>query len=177
VCDRLISRPSLGRRDGSGTAEGSRRADPPELEIGTRFSFFFLYPATTTLLEIPALASNLGKRSMPPHHRSPATPRPLGPRVLCRVRPTMLWDRSSFTLGHCAGLIAHSPVPPSARAIGAWLPGPLRPAFALPSRANTSVLSVRAVLDGRQSRWCPLNSCGPPAGHAIAIGRALWSHR
>ncbi|MCT0205937.1 hypothetical protein KQ302_12645 [Synechococcus sp. CS-602] len=144
----------------------------PLIWIGTAISFFFLYPATYNLLEIPAL--------LKPEQRLYATgiirisrhPQAVGQVLWCATH--LLWIGSSFTLVTCVGLIAH-------HLFAIWhgdrrLAARYGPAFAA-VKANTSVLPFRAVLDGRQS-LVPAEFLRPSQlGIAIAIGGLWWSHR
>ncbi|NQV10476.1 MAG: hypothetical protein HQ527_04825 [Cyanobacteria bacterium] len=144
----------------------------PLIWIGTAISFFFLYPATYNLLEIPAL--------LKPEQRLYATgiirisrhPQAVGQVLWCATH--LLWIGSSFMLVTCVGLIAH-------HLFAIWhgdrrLAARYGPAFAA-VKANTSVLPFRAVLDGRQSLVLAEFLRPSQLGIAIAIGALWWSHR
>jgi uncharacterized membrane protein len=144
----------------------------PVIWVGTAISFFFLYPATYNLLEIPAL--------LKPEQRLYATgiirisrhPQAVGQVIWCATH--LLWIGSSFMLVTCFGLIAH-------HLFAIWH-GDRRLArrFGLAFeklKANTSVIPFQAVLDGRQTLVIGEFLRPSQLGIAIAIGTLWWSHR
>jgi uncharacterized membrane protein len=144
----------------------------PVIWVGTAISFFFLYPATYNLLEIPAL--------LKPEQRLYATgiirisrhPQAVGQVIWCATH--LLWIGSSFMLVTCFGLIAH-------HLFAIWH-GDRRLAKRFGTafeqlKATTSVIPFRAVLDGRQRLVISEYLRPSQLGIAIAIGTLWWSHR
>ncbi|MCT0211942.1 MULTISPECIES: NnrU family protein [unclassified Synechococcus] len=144
----------------------------PVIWLGTAISFFFLYPATYNLLEIPAV--------LKPEQRLYATgiirisrhPQAIGQVIWCATH--LLWIGSSFMLVTCFGLIAH-------HLFAIWH-GDRRLARRFGAsfehlRQNTSVLPFQAVLDGRQSLVLSEFLRPSQLGIAVAIGILWWSHR
>lgn len=139
---------------------------------GTAISFFFLYPATYNLLEIPALLRPQVRLYATGIIRISRHPQAVGQILWCATH--LLWIGSSFMVVTCGGLIAH-------HLFAVWhgdrrLQARFGEAFE-PLRASTSVVPFRAVLDGRQQ--LVINEFLRPAqlGIAIAIGLIWWSHR
>jgi uncharacterized membrane protein len=144
----------------------------PVIWVGTAISFFFLYPATYNLLEIPAL--------LKPEQRLYATgiirisrhPQAVGQVIWCATH--LLWIGSSFMLVTCFGLIAH-------HLFAVWH-GDRRLAQRFGTafeqlKATTSVIPFQAVLDGRQTLVISEFLRPSQLGIAIAIGTLWWSHR
>lgn len=129
----------------------------PLVWVGTAISFFFLYPATYNLLEIPALLKPQVRLYATGIIRISRHPQAVGQVLWCATH--LLWIGSSFMLVTCAGLIGH-------HLFAVWhgdrrLRARFGEAFE-DLRASTSVIPFRAVLDGRQHLvWG--NSCGRPS--------------
>jgi uncharacterized membrane protein len=145
---------------------------PPLVWIGTAISFLFLYPATYNLLEIPAIQRPQVRLYATGIIRVSRHPQAIGQILWCATH--LLWIGSSFMVAACIGLIGH-------HLFAIWngdrrLRNRFGPAFE-ELRASTSVLPLRAVLDGRQS--LQLSEFLRPAqlGIAIAIAVFWWSHR
>ncbi len=144
----------------------------PLIWVGTAISFFFLYPATYNLLEIPALLRPQVRLYASGIIRISRHPQAVGQVLWCATH--LLWIGSSFMLVTCAGLIGH-------HLFAIWHGDRrLRARFGAAFEelnASTSVLPFRAVLDGRQQLvWAEFLR---PAqlGIAIAIALIWWSHR
>jgi uncharacterized membrane protein len=144
----------------------------PLIWTGTAISFFFLYPATYNLLEIPALLRPQVRLYATGIIRISRHPQAMGQILWCATH--LLWIGTSFTAVTCAGLIAH-------HLFAVWhgdrrLRARFGEAFE-ELRASTSVVPFKAVLDGRQQ--LVLTEFLRPAqlGIALAIGLIWWSHR
>ena len=144
----------------------------PLVWAGTALSFFFLYPATYNLLEIPALQQPKVRLYASGIIRISRHPQAVGQVLWCFTH--LLWIGSSFMLVTCVGLIAH-------HLFAVWN-GDRRLAARFGDgfkelQANTSVIPFRAVLDGRQS--LVLTEFLRPAqlGIAIAIASFWFAHR
>jgi uncharacterized membrane protein len=139
---------------------------------GTAISFFFLYPATYNLLEIPAVLQPQVRLYTTGIIRISRHPQAVGQVLWCVTH--LLWIGTSFTAVACIGLISH-------HLFAVWhgdrrLASRFGDAFE-ELKASTSVLPFAAVLDGRQQ--LVLTEFLRPAqlGIAIAIGVFWWSHR
>ncbi len=139
---------------------------------GTAISFFFLYPATYNLLEIPAVLQPQVRLYTTGIIRISRHPQAVGQVLWCATH--LLWIGTSFTAVACIGLISH-------HLFAVWhgdrrLASRFGEAFE-ELKASTSVLPFAAVLDGRQQ--LVLTEFLRPAqlGIAIAIGVFWWSHR
>jgi len=139
---------------------------------GTAISFFFLYPATYNLLEIPAVLQPQVRLYTTGIIRISRHPQAVGQVLWCATH--LLWIGTSFTAVACIGLISH-------HLFAVWhgdrrLASRFGDAFE-ELKASTSVLPFAAVLDGRQQ--LVLTEFLRPAqlGIAIAIGVFWWSHR
>lgn len=144
----------------------------PLIWVVTATSFFFLYPATYNLLEIPALLQPRVRLYATGIIRISRHPQAVGQVLWCATH--LLWIGSSFMVVTCAGLIAH-------HLFAVWhgdrrLATRFGPAFE-ELRASTSVLPFRAVLDGRQQLVAGEFLRPAQLGIAIAIGVFWWSHR
>ncbi len=144
----------------------------PLVWVGTAISFFFLYPATYNLLEIPAVLQPQVRLYASGIIRVSRHPQAVGQVLWCATH--LLWIGSSFMLLTCAGLIAH-------HLFAVWhgdrrLAARFGPAFE-ELRASTSVIPFRAVLDGRQRLEAAEFLRPAQLGIAIAIGLFWWSHR
>jgi uncharacterized membrane protein len=144
----------------------------PVVWAGTAISFLFLYPATYNLLEIPAVLKPQVRLYATGIIRVSRHPQAVGQILWCSTH--LLWIGSSFMVATCAGLIAH-------HLFAVWngdrrLANRFGPAFE-ELRASTSVIPLRAVLDGRQQ--LVLREFLRPAqlGIAIAVGVFWWAHR
>ena len=144
----------------------------PVIWVGTAISFFFLYPATYNLLEIPAVLQPQVRLYETGIIRISRHPQAVGQILWCATH--LLWIGSSFMVATCAGLIAH-------HLFAVWN-GDRRLAKRFGSafeelRASTSILPFRAILAGRQQ--LALSEFLRPAqlGIAIAVGVFWWAHR
>ncbi|MEB3304268.1 MAG: NnrU family protein [Cyanobacteriota bacterium] len=144
----------------------------PLVWAGTALSFFFLYPATYNLLEIPALAKPEVRLYSTGIMRISRHPQAVGQVLWCATH--LLWIGTSFMVVTCLGLIAH-------HAFAVWhgdhrLHKRFGPAFAQ-WRAGTSVLPFQAVLAGRQQLQLAEFLKPSQVGIAVAIGVFWWAHR
>ncbi|CAK6701705.1 hypothetical protein BBFGKLBO_03211 [Synechococcus sp. CBW1107] len=144
----------------------------PLVWVGTAISFFFLYPATYNLLEIPALLKPRVRLYASGIIRISRHPQAVGQVLWCATH--LLWIGSSFMLVTCAGLIGH-------HLFAVWhgdrrLRARFGEAFE-DLRASTSVIPFLAVLDGRQQLVWGEFLRPAQLGIAIAIGLFWWSHR
>ncbi len=144
----------------------------PFVWVGTAISFFFLYPATYNLLEIPALLQPKVRLYASGVIRISRHPQAVGQVLWCLTH--LLWIGSSFMVVTSAGLIAH-------HLFAIWngdrrLSARFGDAFA-ELKANTSVLPFRAVLDGRQKLVLAEFLRPAQLGIAIAIGLFWLAHR
>jgi uncharacterized membrane protein len=144
----------------------------PLIWVGTAISFFFLYPATYNLLEIPALLKPQVRLYASGIIRVSRHPQAVGQVLWCATH--LLWIGSSFMVVTCAGLIGH-------HLFAVWHGDRrLRQRFGAAFeelRASTSVIPFRAVLDGRQTLVWGEFLRPAQLGIAIAIGVFWWSHR
>jgi len=144
----------------------------PVVWTGTALSFWFLYPATYNLLEIPALQKPQVKLYATGIIRVTRHPQAVGQILWCATH--LLWIGSSFMLVTSAGLIAH-------HLFAVWngdrrLANRFGAAFE-ELKANTSVLPFKALLEGRQQLVLAEFLRPSQLGIAIAIGVIWWSHR
>ena len=143
----------------------------PLVWVGTAISFYFLYPATYNLLEIPALLRPEVRLYDSGIIRISRHPQAVGQVLWCATH--LLWIGSSFMVVTCFGLIAH-------HLFAIWHGDRrLRRRFgsaAATLQAQTSVIPFVAVLDGRQK--LVLNEFLRPAqlGIALAIALFWWAH-
>jgi uncharacterized membrane protein len=144
----------------------------PLVWTGTALSFFFLYPATYNLLEIPALAKPQVRLYTTGIIRISRHPQAVGQVLWCATH--FLWIGTSFMLVTCLGLIAH-------HAFAVWhgdrrLSARFGPAFE-DLKASTSIIPFQALVQGRQrfeiGDFLKLSQLGI----AVAIGVLWWSHR
>jgi uncharacterized membrane protein len=138
----------------------------------TAVSFFFLYPATYNLLEIPALLKPEVRLYATGIIRISRHPQAIGQILWCASH--LLWIGTSFMLVTCLGLVAH-------HLFAIWngdrrLRNRFGAAFE-DLRANTSVVPFRAVLDGRQRLVIGEFLRPSQLGIAVAIGVLWWAHR
>jgi uncharacterized membrane protein len=77
----------------------------PLVWLGSAISFFFLYPATYNLLEIPALLRPQVRLYGSGIIRISRHPQAVGQILWCATH--LLWIGSSFMVATCFGLIAH----------------------------------------------------------------------
>ena len=144
----------------------------PAVWVTTAISFLFLYPATYTLLEIPAVLKPQVRLYATGIIRISRHPQAVGQILWCLSHA--LWIGSSFMLVTCAGLIGH-------HLFAIWH-GDRRQRARFGDafetlRSETSVVPFAAVLDGRQQLvWQELFR---PAqlGIVIAVGVFWWAHR
>lgn len=144
----------------------------PVIWVGTAISFFFLYPATYNLLEIPALLQPQVRLYETGIIRISRHPQAVGQILWCATH--LLWIGSSFMVVTCAGLIAH-------HLFAVWhgdrrLRARFGEAFEQ-LKARTSVVPFLAVIDGRQTLELSEFLRPSQLGIAIAIGLFWWSHR
>jgi uncharacterized membrane protein len=144
----------------------------PLVWTGTAISFFFLYPATYNLLEIPAVLRPRVRLYATGIIRISRHPQAMGQILWCATH--LLWIGSSFMVATCVGLIAH-------HLFAVWngdrrLRNRFGEAFE-ELRATTSVVPFRAVLDGRQQLVAGEFLRPAQLGIAIAIGLFWWAHR
>jgi uncharacterized membrane protein len=140
--------------------------------LGTAVSFFFLYPATYNLLEIPALLRPQVRLYTTGIIRVTRHPQAVGQVLWCATH--LLWIGSSFMVVTCLGLIAH-------HAFAVWhgdrrLRQRFGPAFE-ELRASTSILPFQAVLSGRQQLRLEEFLRPSQLGIAVAVGVIWWAHR
>jgi len=144
----------------------------PFVWITTALSFFFLYPATYNLLEIPALAKPEVRLYAKGIIRISRHPQAIGQILWC-ISHT-LWIGSSFMLVTSAGLIAH-------HLFSIW-----HGDYRLKKRfgdefeelkKNTSIIPMRAVMDGRQKLELKEFLIPSQLGICIAITVLWWNHR
>ncbi len=144
----------------------------PLVWTGTAVSFFFLYPATYNLLEIPALQRPQVRLYESGIIRVSRHPQAVGQVLWCATH--LLWIGTTFMAVTCLGLIGH-------HLFAIWngdrrLRNRFGEAFEA-MRERTSVIPFRAVLDGRQ-RLVPAEFLRPSQlGIVVAIAGLWWSHR
>ncbi len=140
--------------------------------IFTAISFWFLYPATYNLLEIPALSKPTVRLYTKGIIRISRHPQAIGQIIWCIAHG--LWIGSSFMLVTCFGLIAH-------HLFAIWH-GDRRLKERFGSefeeiKRNTSVIPFFAVIDGRQKLKLEEFLRPSQLGICIAIAFFWWAHR
>ncbi len=140
--------------------------------ILTAISFFFLYPATYNLLEIPAVVKPEMRLYATGIIRISRHPQAIGQILWCFTHA--LWIGTSFTCVTCVGLIAHH--------IFAIWHGDRRLKIKFGNsfdqlKANTSVVPFKAVLDGRQQLLLKEFLRPAQLGIVVAVVFFWWSHR
>ncbi len=138
----------------------------------TAISFFFLYPATYNLLEIPAVFKPEVRLYASGIIRISRHPQAIGQIIWCFSHA--LWIGSSFMLVTCAGLIGHH--------IFAVWHGDRRLKIRFGDafeelRKKTSVIPFLAVIDGRQQLVLEEFLRPSQLGILVAIGFFWWVHR
>ncbi len=144
----------------------------PFVWITTAISFFFLYPATYNLLEIPALAKPKVRLYAQGIIRVSRHPQAIGQILWCIAHG--IWIGSSFMIATCAGLIMH-------HMFAIWhgdrrLKSKFGDEFE-ELKKNTSVIPFLAVIDGRQKLYLKEFLRPSQLGIFIAIATLWWSHR
>ncbi len=134
-------------------------------------SFFFLYPATYNLLEIPAIAKPKIRLYAKGIIRVTRHPQAIGQILWCLAH--CLWIGSSFVLVTSAGLIAH-------HLFAVWhgdrrLKIKFGEAFEK-LKEETSVIPFVAVIDGRQTLQFQEFLRPSQLGIIIAVSIFWWSH-
>ena len=137
----------------------------------TAISFFFLYPATYNLLEIPAIQKPEVRLYATGIIRISRHPQAVGQILWCFTH--QLWIGSSFTLFTCFGLVAH-------HLFAVWhgdrrLKKKFGDSFDQ-LKTSTSVIPFLAVLDGRQKLIPEEFFKLSQLGIGIAILFLWWSH-
>jgi uncharacterized membrane protein len=144
----------------------------PVVWVGTAVSFFFLYPATYNLLEIPALLRPQVRLYTTGVIRVTRHPQAVGQVLWCATH--LLWIGSSFMVVTCLGLIAH-------HAFAVWHGDRrLRQRFGPDFEelcASTSIVPFQAVLAGRQQLRLEEFLRPSQLGIAVAVGVFWWAHR
>ncbi len=140
--------------------------------ILSAISFFFLYPATYNLLEIPAVLEPKVRLYYSGIIRITRHPQAIGQIIWCFAH--FLWIGTSFTLITCLGLIAH-------HLFAIWhgdrrLKNKFGDEFEEVKR-KTSVLPFLAVLDGRQKLQLKEFLRPSQMGILIAVLFFWWSHK
>ncbi len=140
--------------------------------ILTAISFFFLYPATYNLLEIPALQKPEIKLYSSGIIRISRHPQAIGQILWCISH--QLWIGSSFMLITSIGLISH-------HIFAIWhgdkrLKNKFGDSFEKVKK-ETSVIPFLAVLNGQQKLFWQEFLKPSQLGIIIAIGILWWSHR
>ena len=140
--------------------------------ILTVISFFFLYPATYNLLEIPALAKPQQRLYQSGIIRITRHPQAIGQILWCIAHG--VWIGSSFMMVTCGGLVAH-------HLFAIWH-GDQRLKIKFGNdfdelKKNTSVIPFLAVIDGRQKLQLKEFIRPSQLGICIAIAAFWWSHR
>ncbi len=144
----------------------------PIVWLLTAISFFFLYPATYNLLEIPAISQPEVRLYQKGIIRISRHPQAVGQILWCLTHE--LWIGSSFTLVTCLGLIGH-------HLFAVWhgdrrLKEKFGNDFKI-LKQNTSVFPFLAVIDGRQKLLWQEFFKPAQFGIAVAIGILWWVHR
>ena len=144
----------------------------PMLWILNAISFFFLYPATYNLLEIPAFLKPKVRLYATGIIRISRHPQAIGQIIWCFAH--FLWIGSSFMLVTCIGLIGH-------HLFAIWhgdkrLKAKFGNDFEI-LKSNTSVIPFLAVLDGRQKLNWQEFLRPSQLGICIAIAFFWWAHR
>jgi uncharacterized membrane protein len=144
----------------------------PLVWTGTAISFFFLYPATYNLLEIPALQRPRVRLYESGIIRVSRHPQAVGQVLWCATH--LLWIGTSFMAVTCLGLIGH-------HLFAIWNGDRrLRNRFGEEFEAvrrRTSVIPFQAVLDGRQRLVLAEFLRPSQLGIVVAIGVLWWAHR
>jgi uncharacterized membrane protein len=144
----------------------------PLVWLGSAISFFFLYPATYNLLEIPALLRPQVRLYGSGIIRISRHPQAVGQILWCATH--LLWIGSSFMVATCCGLIAH-------HLFAIWHGDRrLRERFgsaASELQSQTSIVPFAAVLDGRQKLVLAEFLRPAQVGIAVAIGLFWWAHQ
>ncbi len=144
----------------------------PVVWTGTAISFFFLYPATYNLLEIPALQRPRVRLYESGIIRVSRHPQAVGQVLWCATH--LLWIGTSFMAVTCLGLIGH-------HLFAIWNGDRrLRNRFGEEFEAvrrRTSVIPFQAVLDGRQRLVLTEFLRPSQLGIVVAIGVLWWAHR
>ncbi len=144
----------------------------PCIWILTAISFWFLYPATYNLLEIPAVVRPKVRLYSQGIIRITRHPQAIGQIIWCFAHG--LWIGSSFMLVTCLGLIGH-------HLFAIWHGDRrLRVKFGEEFeelRKNTSIIPFLAVFDGRQKLILEEFLRPSQLGICLAIGLLWWSHR
>ncbi len=140
--------------------------------ILTAISFFFLYPATYNLLEIPAIQKPEVRLYSIGIIRISRHPQAIGQVLWCLTH--QIWIGSSFMLVTSLGLIGH-------HLFAIWhgdkrLKAKYGDAFEK-LKKETSVIPFLAILDGRQQLILKEFFRPSQAGILIAIGFLWWCHR
>ncbi len=144
----------------------------PFIWIFTAISFFFLYPATYNLLEIPAIQKPQVRLYATGIIRISRHPQAVGQILWCFTH--QIWIGSSFTLVTCLGLVAH-------HLFAVWH-GDRR----MKNRfgkdfddllAKTSVIPFAAIIDGRQTLLFKEFLRPSQVGILLAIVILWWAHR
>ncbi len=138
----------------------------------TVISFFFLYPATYNLLEIPAVLKPEVRLYAKGIIRISRHPQAVGQILWCFSHA--LWIGTSFMLVTCAGLIGH-------HLFAVWhgdrrLKAKFGEDFE-ELRRKTSVFPFLAVIDGRQKLQLKEFLRPSQLGICIAVGVFWWAHR
>ncbi|WP_320677670.1 NnrU family protein [Prochlorococcus sp. MIT 1300] len=138
----------------------------------TAVSFFFLYPATYNLLEIPAVVKPQQRLYSKGIIRVTRHPQAVGQILWCLTH--QLWIGSSFMLVTSLGLIGH-------HVFAIWhgdkrLKRKFGPAFEV-LKEETSVVPFLAVIDKRQKLIVQEFLRPSQLGIALAVGLFWWSHR
>lgn len=143
----------------------------PFIWILNAISFFFLYPATYNLLEIPALLEPKVRLYATGIIRISRHPQAIGQIIWCFAH--FLWIGTSFTLITCIGLIGH-------HLFAIWH-GDRRLKLRFGDdfedlKRNTSIFPFLAVIDGRQTLSLKEFLRPSQLGICIAIGLIWWAH-
>ncbi len=144
----------------------------PILWVLNAISFFFLYPATYNLLEIPAVKKPQVRLYESGIIRISRHPQAIGQIIWCFAH--FLWIGSSFMLFTCAGLIGH-------HLFAIWhgdkrLSKKFGDSFE-ELKMNTSVIPFMAVIDGRQKLEIKEFIRPSQLGILIAIIFFWWAHQ
>lgn len=144
----------------------------PVVWVGTALSFWFLYPATYNLLEIPSLLKPQVRLYSTGIIRVSRHPQAVGQVLWCVTH--LLWIGTSFMAVTCLGLIAH-------HAFAVWhgdrrLRQRFGPAFE-ELRATTSIVPFQAIWQGKQRLEIAEFLRPSQVGIAVAVGVFWWAHR
>ncbi len=140
--------------------------------ILTAISFWFLYPATYNLLEIPALQKPKVRLYGEGIIRVSRHPQAIGQILWCIAHG--VWIGSSFMMVTCAGLIGH-------HLFAIWhgdqrLKSKFGDEFE-ELRKKTSIIPFLAVINGSQKLYLKEFIRPSQLGICIAIGFLWWAHR